>query len=515
MEQIDKIYIRPGVGILQLLKNQNYKPWFALAEFIDNAIDSFLKFETQLKQVEGEAYKLKVVVEVNTNDNKITIRDNAAGIHSENYLRAFRAAEAPYDRSGLSEFGIGMKQAACWFCDNWIVRTSALGENIERIVEFDLQSIVADSIEELNVEEKETTTNSHFTIIELYNIHNKLPKGRGLGKVKEHLASIYRDFIRRGILDLYWGDEKLVFKEIKILKAAPAYKNASTEQVIEWKKTIDFPIDANLSVKGFVAIRETGSVTESGIALFRRGRVVEGSFDEPFKPEFIFGKPNSFRSQRVFGELHLEGFGVAHTKDGFQWDDNMELFLQMLRDDLKSEPSILRQAEDYRERPTNEQYKKTSENVLATTTNSIQDSIAAPLDTLRETPLKENEVTELQITTEFSSRELEIFLNGVTWIVSIELSYDDLINDWLEVFDDYLTNNAQKKSNKRYIRIRLALKHPFMIQFAGTNKLVIEPLLRVAAALALSEVVVIESGANYAQRIRNNINKLLREALSK
>ncbi|MDZ7880433.1 MAG: ATP-binding protein [Saprospiraceae bacterium] len=101
MEQIDKIYIRPGVGILQLLKNQNYKPWFALAEFIDNAIDSYLKFETQLKQVEGDNFKLKVIVEINTTDNRITIRDNAAGIPTEHYLRAFRAADAPYDRTGL------------------------------------------------------------------------------------------------------------------------------------------------------------------------------------------------------------------------------------------------------------------------------------------------------------------------------------------------------------------------------------------------------------------------------
>ncbi|MDZ7880431.1 MAG: hypothetical protein U5L45_22330 [Saprospiraceae bacterium] len=193
----------------------------------------------------------------------------------------------------------------------------------------------------------------------------------------------------------------------------------------------------------------------------------------------------------------------------------MELFLQILRDDLKSEPSILRQAEDYRERPSNEQYKKTSENVLVTTANNIQDSIAEPLNNIRETPLKADEPTNLQPTTEYSSRELEVFLNGVTWVVSIELSYDDLITDWLEVFDDYLTTNTPKKANKRFIRIRLSLKHPFMIQFAGTNKLVIEPLLRVAAALALSEVVAVESGSNYAQRIRANVNKLLRDALSK
>ncbi|MDZ7880432.1 MAG: hypothetical protein U5L45_22335 [Saprospiraceae bacterium] len=77
-----------------------------------------------------------------------------------------------------------MKQAACWFCDNWIVRTTALGENVKRTVEFDLKSIVTDSIEELNVQEVEAIENNHYTIVELHNIHNKLPKGRGLGKSK-------------------------------------------------------------------------------------------------------------------------------------------------------------------------------------------------------------------------------------------------------------------------------------------------------------------------------------------
>jgi len=40
-----------------------------------------------------------------------------------------------------------------------------------------------------------------------------------LGKVKSHLASIYRDFIRKGVLKLIIDTEELTFTEPKILVA--------------------------------------------------------------------------------------------------------------------------------------------------------------------------------------------------------------------------------------------------------------------------------------------------------
>ena len=103
MEMIQKISIRPGVSILSILKHIEYDPWYALAEFVDNAIDSYLKYEKQLKEIEGESFQLIVKIEFNEVDKKITIKDNAAGIHQKDYPRAFRAAEIPPDNSGLSE----------------------------------------------------------------------------------------------------------------------------------------------------------------------------------------------------------------------------------------------------------------------------------------------------------------------------------------------------------------------------------------------------------------------------
>ncbi len=129
MSQQNKVSIRPQVTMLSVLKHIEYQTWFALAEFIDNAIDSFLKNEKAIKEIEGENFQLEVKVEINEPENRITIRDNAGGIGKEDYPRAFRAAEVPPDNSGLSEFGMGMKSAACWFADNWCVTTTALGED--------------------------------------------------------------------------------------------------------------------------------------------------------------------------------------------------------------------------------------------------------------------------------------------------------------------------------------------------------------------------------------------------
>src|SRR5207249_8593734 len=123
--------IRPGVSILSVLRYLNYKSWFALAEFVDNSLQSYLANERRLHVVDGAGSKLRVDIELDlSGDGKLSVRDNAAGIATSDYSRAFRPAAIPTDTNGLSEFGMGMKSAACWFAPRWSARTSALGEDI-------------------------------------------------------------------------------------------------------------------------------------------------------------------------------------------------------------------------------------------------------------------------------------------------------------------------------------------------------------------------------------------------
>ena len=86
----ERVSIRPGVSVLSVLRHLNYKPWFALAEFVDNSIQSFLDYKKELLEADGEDSSLHVDVDVDsTDEGRITIRDNAAGIHRKDFPRAF------------------------------------------------------------------------------------------------------------------------------------------------------------------------------------------------------------------------------------------------------------------------------------------------------------------------------------------------------------------------------------------------------------------------------------------
>lgn len=64
------------------------------------------------------------------------------------------------------------------------------------------------------------------------------------------------------------------------------------------------------------------------------------------------------------------------------------------------------------------------------------------------------------------------------------------------------------------IEIRVSMAHPFMIMFAQTSAEDIEPILRIAAGIAISEKLARRSGVKSAGTVRRNLNELLREALS-
>lgn len=510
--ELSAVSIRPGVAILSVLRHLNYRPWFAMAEFVDNSLQSFLEYKKDLEDAEGKGFQLDVEIELDPKDGgRLSIRDNAAGIHLKDYPRAFRPAEAPTDNRGLSEFGIGMKSAACWFAKRWSVRTSALGESVERSVSFDIATIVHDKLEELEIDTKPEKAKAHCTEIVLEDLHHP-PHGRTIGKIKEHLASIFRIFIQRGMLNLTFDGEPLEYPDVKILKA-PHYKSGG--EALLWRKDIYFDLGNGLKVHGFAAIRETASTSGAGFALFRRNRLIQGSSDEGYRPESIFGKSNSFRYQRLFGELHLEGFEVSHTKDGFQWDDNEEPFLELLKEHLNSKPMpLLDQAEEYRVRPKAKDLKPAAEVAAGNTAAVIQKEVPPILaGQIEAKPDTEPPPAALPPAKDFAStRTIEVDMHGARWRIILELTTDPGVSKWLTVSD---RGQTKGKEPIRQLGVRVSLAHPFMERFAGADAGKIEPLVRVAAAIALSETAARDSGVKQAGTMLRNINQLLRDALSK
>ena len=81
------------------------------------------------------------------------------------------------------------------------------------------------------------------------------------------------------------------------------------------------------------------------------------------------------------------------------------------------------------------------------------------------------------------------------------------MKELIEVGDSFI-KNISKNDSERQIGIRLSLTHPFMVEFAGADTNKIEPILRIAAALGLSEVIAKDS-YKFQGEVRRNFNELI------
>ena len=507
---IDNVDIKPGMGILRSLRYLSYKPWYAIAEFVDNALQSYLSKCDALKEINGKQHRLIIRIDIDPSDlGRISIKDDAAGISMADYERAFRPAEVPPDASGLSEFGMGMKSAACWFASEWIVRTSALGEDVEREVTFNVDSIVDDDISELEVDETPANPKTHFTEIVLKNLHNK-PMGRTLGKIKEHLTDIYRDFTRRGDVMIFFNGDALLYENPNVL-CAPYYLTPDKEPV-KWKKVINLDLGSGLKASGFAGLRDPGSTTHAGFALFRRRRLIQGSGDEGYRPQAIFGQSNDYRYQRLFGELHLEGIDVSHTKDGFQWkDENEELFLKHLKDALDSdELPLLKQAQGYRVLEKPGKLQEMAEVAVENTTNAIIEHMPSALPEISGKPPTLTSDIETPHSGVIKGRTFNIDFRETQWEINVEVTNDEAERDWL-----VLNNIPPIEDSVRKIDIRICLAHEFSVRFGSSDSNSIELLMRMGAAIAISEVIALDVGVEKAATVRRNLNDLLFQVFSK
>jgi hypothetical protein len=514
MSQINRVSIRPGVSILTVLPHLNYKPWYALAEFVDNALQSFIANRKELRNVEGPRFCLQVDISIDTAAQRITVRDNAGGIETSAFPRAFRPAEVPPDSTGLSEFGMGMKSAAAWFAPKWSVRTAALGEGIERIVRFDIEKIVRDTVEELKVEGRKVPVTQHYTEIVLDEVR-KMPQTKTVGKIREHLSSIYRCFTRRGDLELRLNGELLEYEEPEIL-VAPYWKHKA-DSPRSWRQEIKLELSGGRRAEGFVAIRAKGSTSRAGLALLRRDRLIEGSADETYRPPAIFGASNSFAYQRVFGEINLIGFKVSHTKDGIRWDESEEEFIGKLRAAISGTSfPLLDQAQNWRSTDTARASRPVAEKAMTQLElevlpaglggSVVKAQAAASRPTASAAPPKTLRSDHSDVSFRFP-----LDVSGSRWEVDLSLDYKDVNSDWLQI-SDQATNAG---GGVRKLGIRLAMLHPFTQRFfSGCDEVQIQGLARLAVALVLSETLARDGGVRFAGRVRTALNELLRLTLA-
>ena len=509
------VNIRPEVSVLGVFRHLNYRPWFAAAEFVDNAIQSFQDHEEEIGVAEGGTARLLVRVKIDpSGDGLIQVSDNAAGIHGREWARALRPAEPPPDKSGLAEFGMGMKTAAAWFGRRLTVSSTALGEGVGRRVTLDFDEIVDKKLDTIRLEIYPAGLNEHGTEVMVTGLHRR-PQGRTVSKMREHLSSIYRMFLRDGTLQLTFQrgtnpEEALDPEEVSVLDA-PRFDDPEGE-TRRWSKSIDFDFGGGLRAHGFMAIREVGSTANAGLALFRRQRLIEGSGDETYRPRAIFGASNSYEYQRLFGELTLEGFEISHTKDGFRWEEHEEVFVELLKDFVDEEPlPLIKQARRHRRgasRSTESSLPEEARNAATDTASVLERGINR--SRVADFVPDDSELPDdLSAGTELFPASIDLMYRSRKWRVTIEISNDQAhTEDWFEVAEHQAFDSDGNPSE--VIRLRMSLKHPFSQRYAGLEFENLEILTRFAAALAIAEITAREAGAKQAGEVRRRFNELMR-----
>lgn len=324
-------------GALEDLRFANLSLWDAVGELLDNSISAINKQWT-----DGQGGKVEISYYLDAGKPVLRITDNGVGIDKfvlQNKI--FEAHNRPDDRSGLNEFGIGMKHGLATIGDRYRIESWPAGSLKKYTVPFfafdDPQSQVG-----LMVDEADSDQDTLGTTVTIYLRREWNREEWDL--LLDHLRFAYRTFLRGynatplaeretiSIDTTYTGrdgdesERTLQAPELKMLREHPAGQDQLCEldqPVQQWRE--DFEIVLALDeesggvkehkITGWMGILETGdTLRKIGIAIVRRGRALEVTGSFGWLPPAIVGTGNSFGVQRVVGELYWDSMPAQQTK---------------------------------------------------------------------------------------------------------------------------------------------------------------------------------------------------------
>ena len=328
-EDVMELNIQPQASILNVFSRLSYKPWYAIAEFVDNSTQSYISHSKELLAIPGFD-KLIVNVKYDVDSNMLTIIDNAYGMEIDRFKDAILLDSKNEFQSGRNEFGMGLKTAASWFGKVWKVTSTQYGSKNKYTATVDIPMLSKLNLQNTKIYRDDVAADTHGTEIIIEQVTKKITGSRTIGKIRDLLSSMYRRDINNRNIEIWFNDEPISFEEYPILTN---FRGKS------WKKELDFIVGfdgQSYHVTGFVAIMNPGSFPKAGFALFRQDRVVIGGTDSNYKPPQIFGQAQSQKSLKLFGELNMNDFPVNQAKDGFIWDDGLEdAFIDALKNNIQ------------------------------------------------------------------------------------------------------------------------------------------------------------------------------------
>jgi hypothetical protein len=311
-----------GPEAINSYQRLSYTPWHAIAEFVDNATQSYMDnkatLDPQLK-IDGRSFEVSIAYDPGQDNGMLRVTDNAMGMSFPELERALHIAMPPLNRTGRSRYGMGMKTAAFWIGKKWSITTKKLGETDAHEIIVDVEKITNAKDMALAYRKiPDQDPSKHHTIVNVWDHYRKF-QGRTLGKISQFLQSMYRRDIETGQMTLVWRGVELKWEGFE-----KRLMQASDGTIL--RKDLLFDVGDKV-VMGWVGILKQGEGgrSDAGFSVIQANRVILG-WPEAWRPGSIYGAfgSNDLVNQRLVGELEFDGFEVSHTKDSIQWRGDEE-----------------------------------------------------------------------------------------------------------------------------------------------------------------------------------------------
>lgn len=495
--------INPGAAVYAMFPNFNYKAWTSIAEFVDNSVSSMMEHKLRLEGASRSNYKLKVSIDYSDQNRSLVVSDNAAGISAARFKDAFALAKPPEELSYISQHGVGMKAAACWFAADWTVCTSALGEDVERTLYWNTNDIVANQIQRLTPEVRGAAAQEHYTIVSLSNLLKPIAP-MTLKKCRTYIANIYRKFIEAEQMEILFDGEPLEVSSREILDK-PFWTDPSGANIF-WSREFSIRTRSKKTIKGSAFILNTMDRQFTALNLFWHNRLIRGNFDPFYRPEELFGSINGAKSGRLYVELHLDDFKPTIDKQGFSFDGNNsseEEIVALTRAELsKKEFNLLDQAARW----TKEKLTFSDEIIseVKSVVRDLEGPVAAVIANPSQ-PIASNPYPPPDIGLEVVAEEtMESIIDGRNWKITLQIVNRHTSSEFIDIREIVPATDAEPEK----IIVSLNYEHPFirLNWFEETR----EPIMKITMALAFGEVAARRAGAKYPTFVRRNMDVLLR-----
>jgi len=503
------INIQPPVSVYATYRRLSYQPWYAIAEFVDNSTQNYYdhKHELDIALDKEGGRPFKIDIQYDSENNELQIYDNANGMDFSELQRAVMLNRPPVNNSGRCEYGMGLKTAACWFGKKWTIETKRFGLDEKYTVTVDVEELSRLGNETLVVKTEKAKSSEHFTRVTIEDLYKPI-QGRTTGRIKEQLSSMYRMDLLSGEIEMWWNGSKLTFPKPPIL-VEDQPKGGKTI----WRKEISFQVPWEtehtvLDVKGWIGIRIPASQRDAGFVLLRRGRVIIGGPERGYKPEEIFGQGNTFRSQRLIGELNLDNWPVSQAKDTFDWSGGLEdRFIEILKEHCKD---YIQKAEGHREKTkklTNAEMEEAAEETKKVFESRVFSNSVSAEVSLPTVPIPQEVVLEdLARIERISEGPIEISLTLPRGKWTFRLFWQDQLSDapWMSL--EFPQENE--------IHVFLNANHPFFEPYLNNTRM-ISLIQKLVISLALAEKLARNISSNNkidASDFRSYMNWVLKYA---